>query len=100
MRQVNLPMKRIAFFIFSPLLEKDALVMVTDRTNWKFGRGNINILMLGVSYKNVAFPLMFKMLDERGSSYTQERIALIKDFMAWFGKDRIDCLADREFVGE
>jgi len=57
--------------------------------------------MLGVAYKNVAFPLCFRMLDKRGNSNTGERIALIRDFIAWFGRDRIDCLlADREFVGE
>lgn len=44
---------------------------------------------------------MFKMLDKRGNSNTQERIALVKNFIEWFGKDRIDCLlADCEFVGE
>ncbi len=99
--KVDLPMKWIAKLIFSLLPQKDSLVLVMDRTNWKFGKKNINILMLGVSYKNVAFPLMFRMLDKRGNSNTSERIALIQDFMDWFGKDCIDCLlADREFVGE
>jgi len=31
-------------------------------------------LMLCVSYKNVAFPLMFVMLDKQGNSNTVERI--------------------------
>ena len=99
--QVDLPMKWISQLIFGLLPNKDSLVLVMDRTNWKFGEKNINILMLGVSYKNVAFPLMFKMLDKRGNSHTLERIALIQNFMDWFGKDCIDCLlADREFVGK
>lgn len=99
--QVELPMKWISIIIFSLLPQKDSLVLVMDRTNWKLGKKNINILMLGVSYKNVAFPLMFKMLDKRGNSHTSERIALMEDFIDWFGKDCIDCLlADREFVGE
>lgn len=99
--EVELPMKWISQLIFSLLPEKDSLVLVIDRTNWKLGEKNINILMLGVSYKNVAFPLMFRMLDKKGNSNTLERIALIQDFIDWFGKDCIDCLlADREFVGE
>ena len=99
--EVELPMKWIAQLIFGLLPQKDKLVLCLDRTNWKLGEKNINILMLGVSYKNVAFPLMFRMLDKRGNSNTQERIALLQDFMDWFGKDRIDCLlADREFVGQ
>ena len=96
----DLPMKIISTLIFSLLPEKTKLSLVLDRTNWKFGTKDINILMLGVSYKNVAFPLMFKMLDKRGNSDTQERIDLINQYMEWFGKETIDCLlADREFIG-
>ena len=99
--QVDLPMKWISQLIFSLLPQKEALVLIIDRTNWKLGEKNINILMLGVSYKNVAFPLMFTMLDKRGNSHTFERIALMQNFIDWFGKDCIDCLlADREFVGK
>lgn len=97
----ELPMKLIATLIFNLLPQKDSLTLVMDRTNWKLGQNNINILMLGVSYKNVAFPLMFRMLDKRGNSHTTERIALMRDFIDWFGKDCIDSLlADREFVGK
>jgi hypothetical protein len=99
--EVDLPMKWIAKLIFGLLPQKDSLVLVIDRTNWKLGEKNTNILMLGVSYKNVAFPLMFRMLNKRGNSHSRERIALMKDFIDWFGKDCIDCLlADREFVGK
>jgi D-alanyl-lipoteichoic acid acyltransferase DltB (MBOAT superfamily) len=65
-----------------------------------FGKSNINILMLGVCYKNVAFPLMFTMLDKRGNSNCNERIDLINKYIDWFGKDCIDSIVgDREFVG-
>jgi hypothetical protein len=30
-----------------------------DRTNWRFGKKDINILYLSVCYKNVAIPLFF-----------------------------------------
>jgi len=101
MALADLSMIWVAKLIFSLLPEKDSLVLSMDRTNWKFGDKNINILMLGVSYKNVAFPIMFKMLDKRGNSNTSERIALVQDFIDCFGKECIDCLlADREFVGE
>lgn len=97
---VDLPMKWIAQLVFGLLPEKQNLVLVMDRTNWMFGGKDINILMLGVSYRNVAFPLMFRMLGKKGNSNTSERVSLVSDFIDWFGKDRIDCLlADREFVG-
>ncbi|MCC9034349.1 IS4 family transposase [Chryseobacterium sp. C-39] len=91
----------IAKIIFGLLPEKTNLKLVIDRTNWKFGKQNINIFMLGITYRNVAFPLLFMMLDKQGNSNSQERIALIKRFLGFFGKKCIDCiLADREFVGE
>jgi len=101
MAEFDFSMKIVSKLIFSLLPEKSNLTLVLDRTNWKFGTQNINILMLGVAYKNVAFPLMFKMLDKRGNSNTAERIELINKYLDWFGKDTINCLlADREFVGD
>ena len=98
--QVELPMELVAKLIFGLLPNKNSIVLVLDRTNWKLGQTDINVLMLGVSYKNVAFPLMFKLLDKKGNSNTNERIELINNFLKWFGKDCVDCLlADREFVG-
>ena len=41
-----------------------------DRTNWKYGQRDINVLLLGVTYKNVAFPLLFRLLSKRGNSNT------------------------------
>ncbi len=91
----------IAKFIFGLLPKKKDLKLSIDRTNWKFGQTNINIFMLGVTYKGVAFPLLFKMLDKRGNSNCQERIDLVNRFVQLFGTDCIDCLmADREFVGD
>lgn len=91
----------IARFIFNLLPEKENLKLSIDRTNWKFGQTNINIFMLGVTYKGVAFPLLFSMLSKRGNSNCQERIDLVNRFIKLFGKSCIDCiLADREFVGE
>ena len=101
MKEFDFPLRIVSTLIFNLLPVKDNLVLVLDRTNWKFGTKNINILMLGVSYKNVAFPLMFKMLDKQGNSDMEERIELIKRYIEWFGKESIDCLlADREFVGD
>ena len=53
----------IAKMIFSLLPEKENLSLCIDRTNWKLGQADINILMLGITYQGVAFPLLFKMLN-------------------------------------
>jgi len=91
----------VAKLIFRLLPNKEDLILSIDRTNWKFGDSNINIFMLGIVYKGVAFPLLFSMLDKRGNSNVQERIKLINRFITLFGKQCINSLvADREFVGE
>ncbi len=101
MKESDFPMKIVSLLIFNMLPKRENLVLVLDRTNWKFGSSNINILMLGVSYKNMAFPLMFKMLNKQGNSDMPERIDLISLYIDWFGRETIDCLlADREFVGD
>ena len=75
--------------------------LAMDRTNWKFGETNINVLTLAIVYKGVAFPILISMLDKRGNSNTPERIAIIERYIRLFGYQAIDCLlADREFVGE
>jgi hypothetical protein len=100
MADFDFPMKVVSSLIFRLLPKKTNLTLVLDRTNWKFGTKNINILMLGVSYKNVAFLLIFKMLNKKGNSHTEERIDLINKYLEWFGKQTINCLlSDREFIG-
>jgi hypothetical protein len=91
----------IAKLIFSLLPEKPPYRLALDRTNWKFGSKNINILVLSVVYQGVSFPLIFSMMDKFGNSSTQERIDLIERYIKLFGTSSIDCLlADREFIGE
>ena len=91
----------IARMIFSLLPVKTGLVLSMDRTNWKFGGFNINILMLGVTYKGIAFPLIFKLLSKQGNSNCDERKKIMERFMELFGINCIDCLvADREFIGK
>ncbi len=101
LRRLQRFLARYAFNLdlFALLPVKTGLVLSLDRTNWKFGKVNINILMLGVTYKGVAFPLLFTMLDKRGNSNWKERTQLIDRFIRLFGVECIDSLvADRESV--
>lgn len=91
----------VAKLILKLLPNKPPYRLIMDRTNWKFGTKNINILMIGIAYQGVAFPILYTMMPKFGNSSSQERIDLINRFISLFGKDAIDCiLADREFVGE
>jgi len=109
----------IARIIFKMLPHQPPYSLAMDRTNWKFGETNINVLTLAIvylyfvrsmKYQGVAFPILILMLDKRGNSDTAERIRIMNRYtctlyevrsIRLFGRETIDCLlADREFVGE
>jgi len=87
-------------FVLNQFPYKEKFYLVIDRTNWKFGRSPINILMLGIIYKRQCFPFCWELLDKGGSSSTTERKDILKRAIAVLGKDRIlGLLGDREFIG-
>lgn len=72
-----------------------------DRTNWKLGSFNINILTVGIIYGGMAFPICWTLLEKRGNSNTEERIALMERLLERIDKSQIAVLvADREFIGQ
>ena len=84
------------------LIPKEAKHGLTmDRTNWKIGETNINILVIGIIYEGLAFPVLFTMMPKFGNSNCIERIAIMEKYDKLFGFETIDYLvADREFIGE
>jgi hypothetical protein len=90
--------------IYLPI--KDKYILLLDKTSWKFGRFEINIMMLAVAYEGIAIPIFWSLLnDEQGNgkdgvSTEAERIALMEKFEKLFGFERILYIcADREFIG-
>jgi hypothetical protein len=74
--------------------------LTLDRTNWKWGKTNLNILTLAIAHKGIAIPVYWLVLNKQSNSNQRERIALLKRFIAQFGKYKIlGILADREFIG-
>lgn len=75
-------------------------VLSTDRTEWSFGQTRFNILMLGVVHDGVAYPLLWKMLDKKGNSNSEERMDLLDRFEEIFPNIQVAYISgDREFVG-
>jgi hypothetical protein len=91
----------IAGFIFQLFFVPGGKWYLTiDRTNWQWGKSDINILTLAIAFKGIAIPIYWELLDKKGNSNTEERIALIQKFINRFGKDCVSgILADREFIG-
>jgi hypothetical protein len=91
----------IARFVFALLPHKPPYRLALDRTNWKFGNTDINVLVLAIVYQGLAIPILYTMMPKFGNSSTAERIELMQRYIDLFGIDTIDCLlADREFVGD
>jgi hypothetical protein len=105
LREVMLPADSIALLILAILGFKndEELVLILDRTNWKFGKIHLNILFLSVALRGASIPLFFKVLTDKkqGNSSYIDRIELLERFIALLGKTRISCvLGDREFIGK
>ncbi len=65
--------QQIAGFIFKLFFVSGGqwyLSMV--RTNWRCGKSDINILMLGIVFKGTAIPIYWMLLDKRGNSDTRK----------------------------
>lgn len=74
--------------------------IIIDRTNWKFGKKDINYLVLAGRIGEVTFPLFWNLLEHQGCSDAQKRIELMEQFRRTFGFNKVLSLtADREFIG-
>jgi hypothetical protein len=99
-RFFELPYADIAQFVVKLLGVAGPWTLTLDRTNWKFGKAELNLLVLGIVHQGIAYPLVWWSLDKAGNSSTEERIAVLEIFLDLFGKEQIACLlADSEFVG-
>lgn len=79
---------------------KSPLTLVIDRTNWKLGKANINILCISVVNDNYCIPIIWKLLDKRGNSSQIERIELITELLSIPNLPKIkEIIGDREFIG-
>ena len=75
-------------------------LLALDRTNWSYGKAEINILVLSIIHKGSAIPLFWELLPKKGNSDTEERKIIILQFLQQFPSQKIKgLLCDREFVG-
>jgi len=99
--EVELAGKSFAPLILALLQAQGKWVLTLDRTTWELGSSCVNILMLGVAYKGLAFPLLWVLLDKQGNSDTAERLALLDVLLSLVETRRVEAIvADREFTGK
>lgn len=79
-------------------------VLAMDRTNWKFGKTDINILMVTVIIEGVGYPIAWLMLPirtKRGNSNKHHRITVMERVLNFVDAADIRVLTmDREFIGK
>ncbi|MBZ9712540.1 IS4 family transposase [Deinococcus multiflagellatus] len=94
------PAQLFARFALSFLPDSE-LHLILDRTNWKLGKQDVNILLLSAVWDGFSLPLMWALLPHGGSSSQQVREALLSRFLQCCPERHIGTLlADREFIGK
>ena len=87
--------------VIAAFLPDTPWILAIDRTNWFWGKTPCNLLVLTVTFKGCAVPLLWASLDHQGNSDTNLRISLLSQFLQLFGLEKIKYLTgDREFTGE
>lgn len=100
LRFFDLPFAEIACLVVKLLGVKRPFVISVDRTDWYLGETPLNILMLSVIYRSVAFPMLWTVLEKKGCCDTAERVELLNQYLRLFGADSLAFVtADREFIG-
>ena len=91
--------------------------LILDRTNWKWGKTDLNILMVAVLVGPLALPLLWEVLPHGGSSSQKDRESLLPALTArpkavWAAgrferlfdivpfQRFVGVIADREFLGQ
>lgn len=96
-----LDMSFIVTLVCRLFLLGEKCVLIMDRTNWKWGKVHINILMLSVEHFGIGIPLFWTVLKEGGTSSTRDRMKMVRRVIRTIGAKNIQILlADREFIGE
>ena len=74
-------------------------VLVLDRTEWHFGSTPVNVLMIGIAHRGIAFPIAWTALPKGGGSGSEEQIEVLEAALSALDASDVEALtADREFI--
>jgi hypothetical protein len=77
------------------------IVLSIDRTNWKLGSSELNILMISIIVNGMGIPLCWSVLGRAGNSAYQDRINLLSQVIKIIPANKIQAIVgDREFIGK
>lgn len=99
-QKVSINYHSLALFLLS-FIHHDRLTLSIDRTEWDYGKTQINFLCIAVCIGKMGVPLYFEILDNKsGNSNSEDRKELLSKLITAIGKERISLIVmDREFIG-
>ncbi len=75
--------------------------LVIDRTEWKFGKVWINLLMVSVYYRGISIPVGWKVFSKKGNLSGRKHVLVLRSVVRKLGRNRIGKIfGDREFCNK
>lgn len=101
-RHAALDYTALATLLVSLLPRQGKLRLCLDRTEWDFGKFQVNILLVTVGCGALQWPLYWELLDNKsGNSAAADRIRVLEFCLRAVGRHRVGLVVgDREFVGQ
>ena len=87
----ELPYAQVARCVVKLLGQPGPYTLALDRTNWKVGATDLNILLLSIVWRDIGFSLIWFVLPHAGNCDTRARIILLEIFIDLFGVPNIQC---------
>lgn len=99
LRSFELPYAAVALALLRHAGITPPFVLTLDRTEWQLGSVWLNVMVIGVAYKGVALPLLWRVLEKKGCASSAEKWEIVERYVRLFGAESIAFLAaDREFA--
>lgn len=99
--KITLDWEVLAAYIVQQISFDSKFILILDRTNWKFGKTHINLLVLSIAWHGISIPIFCVNLARAGHSNTKDRMLILSGAIRLLGISKIEAvLGDREFVGE
>ncbi len=97
-------LRGICLLVIQTLCRNKECYLILDRTNWELGSIKINLLVIGLLYKDIFIPLIWKDLEKSGNSNSKERLELVDQLLDWWKYSEVPMpqlyiAGDREFIG-
>ncbi|WP_250310771.1 transposase [Rickettsia endosymbiont of Oedothorax gibbosus] len=100
LKDFNFDYMKVGYLLLSFFASKNYVVAM-DRTSWKFGKSDINILFLVMVIGKISVPIFWKTLSHGGGCSAEFMKEFLQKFINNFGVERIKyLLADREFMNK